>query len=68
MAVTGLALGGDEAAAVGVVDKALSEESLLEESLTYAAYLASKDRRAYTRIKRAMRGARWARFIPKNDN
>ncbi len=68
MAVTGLALGGDEAAAVGVVDKALSEESLLEESLTYATYLASKDRRAYTRIKRAMRGARWARKKKKNDN
>ena len=44
MVMTGRALGGEEAAARQIVDRALSAEALLPETLALAAQLASKDR------------------------
>ena len=52
MASTGLALGGEEAAKAGVVDKALSEAELLPTTMAWAAELAKKDRQTYMLIKR----------------
>ena len=64
MVMTGRALGGEEAAARQIVDRALSAEALLPETLALAAQLASKDRVAYTRLKRLLR-PRWAKFAPQ---
>lgn len=55
MAITGLALGGEDAAKAGVVDKALAEAELLPTTLAWAAELAKKDRTTYTLIKRRWR-------------
>lgn len=55
MASTGLALGGEEAARAGVVDKALSGDELLPATLAWAAQLAEKDRVTYGVIKRRWR-------------
>lgn len=57
MASTGLALGGEEAAKAGVVDKALGEAELLPSTMAWAAELAKKDRQTYTLIKRRWRNA-----------
>lgn len=57
MASTGLALGGEEAAKAGVVDKAFSQEELLPSTMAWAATLAKKDRQTYTTIKRRWRCA-----------
>lgn len=64
MVMIGRALGGEEAAARQIVDRALSAEALLPETLALAAQLASKDRVAYTRLKRLLR-PRWAKFAPQ---
>lgn len=64
MVMTGRALGGDEAAARQIVDRALPVDALLPETLALAAQLASKDRVAYTRLKRLLR-PRWAKFAPQ---
>lgn len=66
MAMTGRALGGDEAFAAGIVDRAVTEEELLPCALEMASGLAAKDRRAYTRIKRAMRQTRWLPLVKKS--
>lgn len=57
MAATGLALGGTEAVAAGVVDKAFDEAELLPATLAMAAELAKKDRDTYCKIKRRWRVA-----------
>ncbi len=57
MASTGLALGGEEAAQAGVVDKALSEAELLPTTMAWAAELAKKDRHTYMLINRSWRNA-----------
>ena len=66
MVMIGRALGGEEAAARQIVDRALSAEALLPETLALAAQLASKDRVAYTRLKRLLR-PRWAKFAPQAE-
>ncbi len=55
--IQGLALGGEEAAKAGVVDKALGEAELLPTTMAWAAELAKKDRQTYTLIKRRWRNA-----------
>ncbi|MEL0028995.1 MAG: enoyl-CoA hydratase/isomerase family protein [Perlucidibaca sp.] len=57
MASTGLALGGDEAVARGVIDQALGEAELLPAAMRIAAALAQKDRATYAVIKRRWRSA-----------
>lgn len=55
LALTGRAIGGEEAARGGVVDAAFSQDELLERSLELATRLAGKDRATYTAIKRGLR-------------
>ncbi|PTQ88998.1 enoyl-CoA hydratase/isomerase family protein [Agitococcus lubricus] len=64
MAITGLALGGEEAAAAGVVDKALGQEALWPTTLAWATELAKKDRQTYALIKRRWRH-QFAQFQPR---
>lgn len=62
MASTGIAWGGAEAQARGVVDQALGEAELLPTALAIAGDLAKKDRTTYGIIKRRWRSA-FDRFI-----
>ena len=63
LALTGRKLGGEEAAALQIVDAAYPADSLLPNTLQLAAQLASKDRTAYSKIKRGLRATRWAKFV-----
>lgn len=62
MASTGVAWGGEEALAKGVIDQALGEAELLPVAMAIAAELAKKDRAAYGVIKRRWRSA-FERFV-----
>lgn len=62
MASTGVAWGGEEAVARGVIDQALPEQELLPAAMAIAAGLAKKDRETYGVIKRRWRSA-FERFI-----
>jgi len=62
MASTGVAWGGEEALAAGVIDQALPAEALLPTALEIAAGLAKKDRATYAVIKRRWRSA-FERFV-----
>jgi Delta3-Delta2-enoyl-CoA isomerase len=55
MALTGLALGGEEAYARNVVDAIYPQATLAEETLKRAQTLASKHRRTYSKIKSGLR-------------
>lgn len=55
MAATGVAWGGQEAQAAGVIDQALSAEELLPTAIAMATALAVKDRATYAVIKRQWR-------------
>lgn len=57
MAVTGVAWGGADALANGVVDAAVPAEAVLPQALAQAAALAQKDRATYGAIKRNWRAA-----------
>lgn len=62
MAMTGVAWGGDEAFARGVVSKSLGEAELMPVALATAAALSGKDRKTYGEMKRRWR-AGFQRFI-----
>lgn len=62
MASTGVAWGGEEALAAGVIDQALPAEQLLPTAMAIAAELAKKDRATYGLIKRRWRSA-FERFV-----
>lgn len=62
MASAGVAWGGEEALARGVIDQALGEAELLPAALAIASGLAKKDRATYGVIKRRWRSA-FARFV-----
>lgn len=57
MASTGVAWGGEEALAAGVIDQALPEAQLLPAAMAAANELAKKDRATYAVIKRRWRSA-----------
>lgn len=62
MAITGVAWGGEEALAAGVIHEALPADALLPRALAVAAELAAKDRATYATIKRRWRVA-FERFV-----
>lgn len=62
MASTGVAWGGEEALAAGVIDQALGEAELLPTAMAIAGELAKKDRATYGVIKRRWRSA-FERFV-----
>lgn len=62
MATTGVAWGGQEALAAGVIHEALGEAELLPRAMAVAAELAKKDRATYALIKRRWRHA-FDRFV-----
>ncbi len=62
LALTGRRIGGEEAAAAGIVHAAFDEATLLPGSLALAGQLAGKDRKTYAAIKRGFRAERWSRF------
>ncbi|MFQ3217393.1 MAG: enoyl-CoA hydratase/carnithine racemase [Paraperlucidibaca sp.] len=57
MMSTGVAWGGEEAVAKGVIEHALSAEALLPTAMAWATEMAKKDRATYTLIKRRFRVA-----------
>lgn len=57
MMSTGVAWGGEEAVANGVIEHALPIEALLPAAMTWATEMAKKDRATYTLIKRRFRVA-----------
>jgi enoyl-CoA hydratase/carnithine racemase len=55
LALTGRAVGGDEAVVMDVVNSVHSETGLFPESLAFAEMMAMKHRSSYTSIKRGLR-------------
>lgn len=60
--LTGIRVGGEQAAELKLVDGAYSEEDLIPKVMDYADMLARKDRKTYASIKRGIRRelAMWA--------
>ena len=53
--LTGIKLGGEQAAEMQIVDGAYHIENLFDRAMEYAEMLAKKDRKTYAAIKRGMR-------------